>query len=190
MKEEDKIINGNYDGIQEYDNDLPRWWIWLFYLTIFFAAVYPIWYHIYPGETTQVKLAADMNELREKQNAAAKALAATSTIRDEGQLIKLSQDSEHVAQGKVVFAARCAVCHGPEAQGVIGPNLTDNYWIHGAKLEQLRTVIENGVLDKGMLAWKGILSAEEIDNVIAFIHTLQGTTPANPKAPQGDLVQP
>ena len=190
MKEEDKLLEGNYDGIEEYDNDLPRWWVWLFYLTIVFAVMYPIYYHVYPGRTTAVELAEGMKDLEVRKAAIEAQANAMGFHRNEEALIALSKDPEHVEKGKVIFATRCAVCHGPEGQGIIGPNLTDDYWIHGSKLEQLRTVIENGVLEKGMLAWKGILSSEDIDNVLSFIRSIHGTNPANPKAPQGDLATP
>jgi cytochrome c oxidase cbb3-type subunit 3 len=190
-KDEDKILNGNYDGIQEYDNDLPQWWLWLFYITILAAIVYPVWYHIYPGQTNEITLAKQMSEIEALRAASDKALVASGSLKkDESALLALLKDSSRLEQGKAVYTARCAMCHAAEGQGLIGPNLTDNYWIHGAKLEQMRTIVENGVADKGMLAWKGILTPDEIDSVVAFISSLHGTNPANPKAPQGELVQP
>ena len=80
------------------------------------------------------------------------------------------------------------MCHGPQGQGLIGPNLTDTSWIHGGKLSEIKNTIENGVLDKGMLAWKGVLSPDEINNVVAYVHSLKGTNPPNPKAAQGVVV--
>jgi cytochrome c oxidase cbb3-type subunit 3 len=189
-KDEDKILNGSYDGITEYDNDLPQWWVWLFYITIIFSGFYIGWYHYYPGKNNEIKLAEGMKQIESMKIASNAATTSVGSMRlDEAGLFKLVSDSKALEVGKNVYVAKCAMCHANAGEGLIGPNLTDDYWIHGAKLEQIRTVIENGVLEKGMLAWKGQISATEIDSVVAYIRSLHGTNPANAKAPQGELVK-
>lgn len=186
-KETDKLLNGNYDGIQEYDNDLPRWWVWLFYLTIIFAVVYSYYYHFTSAQSAPERLAAQMADLEKVRQAAAPPQAVGGMSEED--LFKLTSDAAMLTKGKEVYAAKCAVCHGPDGQGLIGPNLTDKYWIHGAKLADMKRVVEQGVLDKGMLAWKGVIGDDEINAVLAFSFSIRNSNPANPKAPQGELVE-
>jgi len=181
----DELRNSVYDGIQEYDNDLPKWWVWLFYITILFALGYTWWYHFAGTLSTHEQLALDLKEAAERQ--AAKATSETKV--DESSLLALVSSSEALSKGKVVFDAKCAACHGPEGQGLVGPNLTDKYFIHGATLLEALKVVEKVVLDKGMLAWKNVLPDEDINSVVAYTYSIRGTNPANPKAPQGDLIE-
>lgn len=186
-KDKDELKSSNYDGIQEYDNDLPAWWLYLFYFTIAFGVVYVAYYEFLGGPTQEQTLAAQVAEI-EAMKAEAKAKAPVAAEQSEEQLVALVSSAERVTKGKELFAARCSTCHGPQAQGLIGPNLTDDHWIHGGKLKEIKSVIENGVLAKGMLAWKGVLTDDEILNAIAFIHSVQGSNPPNPKAPEGEKV--
>ena len=183
-RKEDELLDSNYDGIQEYDNDLPRWWVYLFYATIIFGVIYGVYIHMMRTETSEqiaVRRAHEISGASSQGNVS----NVAATVDDEGRLQSLVSNTALRDQGKAVFAARCAACHGPEAGGLIGPNLTDKHWIHGGKLSEVKSVIEKGVPEKGMLAWKGTLKADEIDAVTIFIRSLQGTTPANPKAPEG-----
>ena len=180
-KKPDELLDSNYDGIKEYDNDLPKWWRALFYITIIFGVVYVIYYQFGPGLSSEERLARQLEEIREHNVVAHKALKETTG----DELSELVKNPERLAQGKAVFAAKCGVCHGANGEGLVGPNLTDEYWIHGSKITDIKMTIENGVLDKGMLAWKGVLSNDEIDNVSAYIYSLKNSNPANPKAPQG-----
>ncbi|MFN8389397.1 MAG: cbb3-type cytochrome c oxidase N-terminal domain-containing protein [Bdellovibrionota bacterium] len=177
-KNRDELLNSNYDGIQEYDNDLPRWWLMLFYITIAFGVVYVGYYQFGPGPSSEESLASAM--------AAIQANKPKEVAVDSSALLALAKDSAHLASGKTVFDTRCLPCHGAQGQGIVGPNLTDNFWIHGGKIADTQKTIREGVLDKGMLAWKGVLSDAEIDDVTAYIYSLRGTNPPNPKAPQGD----
>ena len=188
MKKEDELLTGEYDGIKEYDNDLPRWWVQLFWVTIIFGVGYTVWYHIYPGIQNEQKLSMQMEQLAAVKASQA-AVAALQPKLDEEGLLKLVSSQEAMTKGKAVYVQSCAVCHGQNGEGLVGPNLTDDYWIHGGSLTAIRTVIEEGVLDKGMLAWKAILPADDINNVSAYIRSLKGTNPANQKAPQGDKVE-
>lgn len=181
-KDLDELLNSNYDGIQEYDNDLPRWWQALFFITIAFGVVYVLYYHVGGTLDSQVALDTDMKAIAAQSQKAPVAAISADT------LLSFVKDSSHLAGGKAVFQAKCMPCHGPEGQGVVGPNLTDNYWIHGGAITDIHRTIEVGVPEKGMLAWKGLLTSEEINDVAAYVFSLKGTNPANPKAPQGDLV--
>jgi cytochrome c oxidase cbb3-type subunit 3 len=111
----------------------------------------------------------------------------TSTATPEA-LLALTTRADQVAQGKAVFLKNCAPCHRPDGGGLIGPNLTDDYWLHGGRIEQIHTTIFNGVLEKGMPPWGKILQPAELDAVTAYVWTLHGSTPAGPKPPQGELV--
>lgn len=186
MSEKDELREHNFDGIQEYDNDLPRWWVWLFAVTVIFSIIYPFVYDFGPGEFASESIATEMAAIEElRQKAAA---ASAPALRDEAGLLQLASDSSSVQKGSAIYAGKCLPCHGDKGQGIIGPNLTDDYWIHGGKITEVRTIVNNGVLEKGMLAWKDQLSADEIDQVVAFIWTLHGTNPANPKAAEGQQV--
>ena len=116
-------------------------------------------------------------------------VAAAQPQLDEDGLLNLIKSDSALSKGKEVYVKNCVVCHGQNGEGLVGPNLTDAYWIHGGTLVAIRKVIQEGVLDKGMLAWKAVLPSDEIDNVTAYIRSLKGTNPANPKAPQGDKVE-
>lgn len=181
-KKQDELLDSNYDGIKEYDNDLPKWWRALFWITIIFAGVYYVYYEFGPGLSSDARLALQLEEIK-KQSASAMPVASKGASSDE--LMALTKDASHLAQGKVVYDAKCAACHGALGEGLVGPNLTDEYTIHGSKITDIKMTIENGVLDKGMLAWKGLLSANEIENVAAYVFSLKGSNPANAKAPQG-----
>ncbi|MCB0369446.1 MAG: c-type cytochrome [Bdellovibrionales bacterium] len=185
-KEQDLLIKGHeYDGIKEYDNPLPGWWLFTFYATIIFAFIYVIHYEFGGGPTIAQELEISMKEIQ----AAKPAQSATLQISEE-DLIKKTEDPKVIAMGAEVFTGKCASCHGNELQGIIGPNLTDKFWIHGkGKLSDMVTVIKSGVLDKGMPPWDGILKEEEIIAVAGFIHSKKGSNPPNPKAPQGDAVE-
>lgn len=183
MADRDELLDHNYDGIQEYDNDLPRWWIWLFVFTIITSIAYAWHMHLGSGLHQEDEIAAIMAEHNSLRTAVE--AKSTSGAPDNDTLIQLASNSEALAQGKDIFTAKCAACHAAEGQGLVGPNLTDNYWIHGGKITDIRAIVVNGVLEKGMLAWKGVISDEEINAVVAYIWSIRGTTPANPKQPEG-----
>ncbi len=179
----DELLSGNYDGIQEYDNDLPKWWLYLFYITIAFAVVYTGVVHFSSRPTDTARLAAAMSALQEQQMRYQAAHAPA--VQGPEALIALASDSTALAKGSQAYATRCAACHGQKGEGVVGPNLTDEYWLHGGRIEQIHHVIEAGVVAKGMLAWKGIMPQEEIDAVTAYIWSIRNTNVPG-KAPQGE----
>jgi len=170
-----------YDDIEEEDNHLPNWWLFILYATMVFAFVYWFVYHTaklrpLPRET----YAAQVEEIVKAR------IAANPTSAEA--IVALSRNAEAVAKGAEVFRTTCAACHGPEGQGVIGPNLTDNHWIHGYDPEIILKGIREGYLAKGMPAWEPILGAEKTLNAAAYVLTLKGKNVAG-KAPQGDIVE-
>lgn len=184
MADQDKILSHNYDGIREYDNDLPRWWVSIFWITIIFGVVYSVYFHMPSTPTPEQALASRMEELK----AMKPAVAASNSGPSEESMLTLAKSTEALSKGNEVFQARCAACHMPQGQGLVGPNLTDDNWIHGGKILEIRNTIVEGVPAKGMLSWKTMLTADEINAVTAFVWSLHGTNPPNPKAPEGALV--
>ncbi|MCC6953432.1 MAG: c-type cytochrome [Deltaproteobacteria bacterium] len=180
---EDELLNHDYDGIQEYDNQLPKWWVYLFLCTIVFAVVYVGYYQFGPGLSQTEVLALEMAEM---QKLAAVQAPAADSITEEMLLARASEPAR-LAAGQGIYAGKCLACHGPQGQGLVGPNLTDDHWIHGPLLTDMRRTVVEGVPAKGMLSWKALLSEEEIQNVVFYIHSLHGTNPPNPKQPEGTL---
>jgi cytochrome c oxidase cbb3-type subunit 3 len=173
-----RLLHHTYDGIQEYDNPLPRWWIILFWATIVFAIFYVLNIGVgigngrladYDAEIAAAKLAHPEPEG-----------AATAD-----QLNALAGSTAALAAGKTLFATNCASCHRADAGGLIGPNLTDDAWIHGARPEDIHATIVNGVLAKGMPPWGRILQPVDVDNLTAYVLSLAGSNPPNAKAPEG-----
>lgn len=181
----DELLSSNYDGIEEFDNDLPKWWVALFVITVIFSAAYPFYYHFGgPGLSPHQLLALEME--RGEQIKAQQAKTADQDAFGEAEVVALTKNGAEMERAKGIFGARCAVCHGADGGGIVGPNLADRFWIHGATVPDIHKVIENGVLDKGMLPWKGVLPPADIKLMVAYVWSLRGTTPAAPKAPQGD----
>lgn len=185
----DRYLGGHeYDGIRELDNKLPRWWLYLFYITIIFSAVYLVGYHVLPAEN---KWSSQEQEY-DKEVAAAAALkpADPHGSIDLASLTPLT-DAENLAAGEEIFNKICVTCHGKFGEGLVGPNMTDEYWIHGdttqavIRVMDLYNVMLTGVLEKGMISYKDQLTPEQFQQVIAFIFSLQGTNPPKPKAPEG-----
>lgn len=177
----DELLNHSYDGIQEFDNPLPRWWVWLFYLTIAWAIFYVPYYAMKFGSSPEQMYEQDMKAWNE--------LHPQVQLASREEMMKIVVDPAKIAEGKTIFATRCMACHAPDGGGLVGPNLTDDYWLHGGQPDQIARVIYDGVPEKGMIAWKAQLSPEEIYSATAFIWSLHGTTPAKPKAPQGEKVE-
>lgn len=186
-KEETILLDHNYDGIRELDNHLPPWWKYMFYLTIVFAVVYMLAYHVF--DTLPLQEQEYQSELAfAKDQADARKLVSADAI-DETNVAATANEQE-LANGKVIYDRSCAVCHANDGGGGVGPNLTDAYWIHGGSVNDLFKTIKYGVPQKGMIAWQATLKPADIRDVSSYILTMQGTTPANPKEVQGDLYQP
>ena len=183
-KERDILLDHNYDGIRELDNNLPPWWKYSFYLSIVFAISYFSYYHVFGGPSSHDEYDLAVREAKQQQEEYNRLNAGKV---DENAL-KMA-DAVGIDEGKAIFATNCAPCHGPGGGGVVGPNLTDDYWLHGGNLTDIYKTIKNGWPAKGMKSWAQDLSPVQIKNVASYIKTLHGTNPANAKAPQGDLFQ-
>jgi cytochrome c oxidase cbb3-type subunit 3 len=186
LTEEKSIDLGHdYDGIRELDNHLPPWWTGLFYACIIWGIGYMIMYHV----TLSLPLSIEEydNQVTEAE-AAKKAFQASqpAAVIDENTLV-YDANAEIIAKGKNVFVSNnCQSCHRPDGGGNgIGPNLTDDFWIHGGAIKQIFTTIKTGVPEKGMPAWGKVMSPQDVRDVTFYVMSLKGTNPPNPKAPQG-----
>lgn len=221
MSFDDKLMDHDYDGIKELDNDLPRWWMYLFYVTIIWAALYLLYYHVFDiGYLSKDEYRKEMNSayVRPAQENA-RLMGILPEYRSplynpdgdwtplkEASGVKVEEYVEYTAEsdtftylavddassleiGDQVFQRNCAQCHGKLGEGGIGPNLTDDYWIHGGRFADIVKSVKYGYPAKGMVSWRGTLNPEQIIQVSSHITTLRGTNPPNAKAPQGDLVE-
>ena len=182
----DRVIEGHtYDGIREYDNPMPGWWVALFWAGIVFAPVYMLGVHVFDWIDDY---GDDFAEAGERLDAVREAYASTGPAfkTDPGALREYASDAQMAEAGAASFAAVCAACHGENGQGVIGPNLTDEYWVHGADPEQLWVSISEGFPTKGMPPMQDQLGEEERAQVLAYVVSLQGTDPPDAKAPEGE----
>jgi len=181
--EEEIMLNHDYDGIRELDNDLPPWWKYGFYLTIVVAVVYLINYHV--ARTGDLQVAEYNKEVEKGKQEVAEFMKNAANNVDETN-VKMLEGAE-LESGKQVFISTCAACHGKLGEGGVGPNLTDQYWMHGGSLRDIFKSIKYGWADKGMKSWKEDLSPVQIAQIASYVKTIYGSNPPNGKAPQGDL---
>ena len=175
----DPILTGHeYDDIKELDNRLPKWWVWLFIITIIYAVVYLFLFDV-------IKVAPHQQDEYDKEMAVAQTVVPASAAPADSTLAPLT-DPSSLEAGKVIWDKSCVVCHLAGGQGLVGPNLTDTFAIHGCRYADVVNIIMVGAPEKGMISWKTQLSADQIRQVSSFVMTLMGTNPPNPKAPQGD----
>ncbi|MDC6367106.1 MULTISPECIES: cbb3-type cytochrome c oxidase N-terminal domain-containing protein [Flavobacteriaceae] len=183
-KEGEIIMDHNYDGIRELDNVLPPWWVYLFYATIVFAVVYLVRFHIIGDYDQKLEYEEEVAAAQiaiEEYKKTAKDLVDVNTV-------EFLSDASDLSAGKKIFTANCVACHTADGGGAIGPNLTDEYWILGGGIKNVfNTISEGGRDGKGMIAWKQTLKPAEIAQVSSYVLTLGGTTPENPKAPEGEI---
>lgn len=185
-QDEKLIADHEYDGIQELDNPLPGWWLMTFYLTIIFSVGYVLYFYAFGGPNSDQQLASSLERIEAKRSA----VVVESEEKDEGALVALTRNQERIEQGKNEFMLKCMACHGNMAQGVIGPNLTDEYWIHGdGSITEIINQINVGVPEKGMPPWKGQISPELIESVAVYVYSLRGSNPPGAKEPQGNKVE-
>lgn len=183
-QEHEIILDHNYDGIKELDNNLPPWWVYMFYATIIFGVIYLAKYHIFSGDNQfdelNTEYAIAQKEIEEYKKHA-KDLVDFNTV-------ELLTDAGDLANGKKIFTTTCVACHKADGGGGIGPNLTDQYWILGGGIKNVfKTISEGGRDGKGMVAWKSDLKPSEIAQVASYVLSFQGTTPAEPKKAEGEL---
>lgn len=181
-QEKELVMAHEYDGIQELDNPIPQWFMYLFYATIIFAVSYLLIYHIFGvGQLQYDEYKTEMAQA----DISKKEYLNKQADRVDENTVKLVSDPSTLASGQAIFKTTCAACHGEHAQGVVGPNLTDDYWLHGGKINEVFKTIKYGVPAKGMPTWEKQLSAKQISDVANFIKSLHGTNPAGAKESQG-----
>lgn len=181
MKAEDRavLLDHNYDGIRELDYPLPRWWLMTFYITIIFGVVYAAYYMLGPGPTLRDEMKVSLDEIYAKRPKEEPVVIDEKALEEKTAV-------DHVKLGEKVFASRCMPCHGAHGEGGIGPNLTDDFWLHGdGGANAIAKVVRDGVTEKGMPAWGEVLQPDEVKDVVIFVRSIHGTNPANAKAPQG-----
>lgn len=184
-KEEEIMLDHDYDGIKELDNNLPPWWKYGFYLTILVAVVYLIHYHV--AGTGDLQL-AEYNKEVAKAKLEVEEFMRTSANNVDETSVKYLTASTDLDAGSKIFVANCVACHGKAGEGnTVGPNLTDNYWIHGGSIVDIFKTVKYGWPDKGMKSWKEDFSPMQIAQVASYIKSLVGSNPPNAKAAQGDL---
>ncbi len=188
MEREGEIMfEHSFDGIRELDNNLPPWWVALFYVTIFWAAAYMTYYHFTdmgPSSKEQYE-----SEVAAAEEAIAAFRATQADLVTETSVVALT-DETSLAAGKNTFTSYCAACHGQNGEGGVGPNFTDDFWLHGCDVKDLFKTIKYGVPEKGMISWQSQLRPAEMQKVASYILTMRGTNPANPKEPQGTECKP
>ncbi|MCC5918523.1 MAG: c-type cytochrome [Cryomorphaceae bacterium] len=181
-KEQDILLDHEYDGIRELDNSLPPWWLYGFYITIIFAVFYMFYYHIGSGKSSVEEYKTEMAEAEKAREAY---MAKMDNLVDETN-VTLVEDAGRLANGEKIYLQNCAQCHAKDGGGGIGPNLTDDYWIHGNSIEDVFKIIKYGVISKGMQSWKDQINPKNMQDVASYVLSLQGTTPVKPKDPEGE----
>lgn len=182
-REQDIMFDHDFDGIKELDSKIPPWFSWLFIITIIFAAYYMIDYHVIgSGQVMQEEYSAEVN----KASLEREALIKSGAFVNE-ETVTLLTDASGLEAGKAIFEANCIACHAADGGGIVGPNLTDDYWIHGGGIKNIFKVIKYGVVEKGMISWQTQLSPNQIQEVASYVLSFYGTTPASPKQAEGEI---
>lgn len=216
----DELLDHDYDGIKEMDNELPRWWLYLFYFTIVWSLLYMIYFHMFDiGYLQEDEYLAEMNPsyvriseadskvlgfipeyhspFHKPSREMTPRLAALSskdvkrvfmTAETDNTTYLAISDPAGLSDGKEAFLKNCAQCHGNFGEGGVGPNMTDDYWLHGADISSIVKSVKYGYPSKGMISWLGTFKEEDIIKTSSYIQTLRGTNPPNARAPQGDLI--
>ncbi|SHL87350.1 cbb3-type cytochrome c oxidase N-terminal domain-containing protein [Flavobacterium saccharophilum] len=184
-KEGELLLHHDYDGIKELDNNLPPWWVYLFYITIIFSVVYLARFEIFGADNQEMELKKEMAQAKIDVE---EYLKTAPDLMDEKTVVLLT-DKESLEAGKEIFTTNCAACHRADGGGQIGPNLTDAHWILGGGIKEIFHTITNGGRDgKGMVSWKtNGMKPKEIQKVASYILSLQGSNPKDPKAPEGEI---
>lgn len=187
-KEEAIMTDHDYDGIRELDNNLPPWWKYGFYLTIVYSVFYLGYYHVFAAGPLQIQELAIAEQKAEAAMEEYRKNAANQV--DETNVVFLSSESD-IAEGRKLFSDKtCISCHGPQGGGGTGPNLTDDYWLHGGAAGDVFYSIKYGIPEKGMKSWKNEITPSQMAQIISYIHSLKGSNPPGAKEPQGELYIP
>lgn len=185
-KEKDMLLDHEYDGIKELDNSLPPWWLYGFYVTIFIAVGYLFHYHILG--TGKLQLEEYKSEIANAEASVAAYFEKMGGMVDETNVTLVEEDAR-LANGRKIYQANCVACHAADGGGGVGPNLADEYWIHGGTINEVFKIIKYGAAEKGMIAWKDLLGPADMQDVASYVLGFQGTEPANPKDPQGTKME-
>jgi cytochrome c oxidase cbb3-type subunit 3 len=178
------LLDHDYDGIKELDNNLPPWWVYLFYACVVFAVIYMVRFEIMGADDQEMELKKEMAQAKIE---VAEYMKTAPDLMDE-KTVTLLTDTEALAEGKTIFTENCAACHRADGGGQIGPNLTDDYWILGGGIKNIFHTLVNGGRDgKGMIAWKGTLKPKEMQKVASYILSLKGSNPIDAKNPEGEI---
>lgn len=178
-------LDHDYDGIKELNNPIPFWFNLLFYGTILFGFVYMLVYFVFDAAPLQAKeYEAELAKAKiEKEEYVKRA----GNLVDESNVVMLT-DAAKIAEGASVYTSKCAVCHGEKGEGKVGPNLTDEYWLHGGDIQSVFKSIKYGIPSKGMVAWQNSMNGAQMQQLTSYVLSLQGTNPPGAKDPQGEKV--
>ena len=183
-REGELLLEHDYDGIKELDNNLPPWWVYLFYGCIIFAVVYLVRFEIMGADDQETEF---KKEMAQAQIDIAEYKKTAPDLMDENTVTLLTAAGD-LAAGKAIFTANCVACHRADGGGQIGPNLTDDQWILGGGIKNVFHTLVNGGRDgKGMISWKGTLKPKQMQEVASYVLSLKGTNPKDPKAPEGEI---
>lgn len=182
--DKDVVLEHSYDNIVELNNPIPGWFMVLFYITVVFAVGYMFNYHVFKYSKLQE---AEYTTEVEKAKAEYEVYLKTVGDKINAETVTLLTDAAEIAKGKEMYLQNCKACHGDAGQGnQIGPNLTDEYWLHGGGVKNVFKTISEGVQQKGMQSWKKKFSPAQIQQLASFVISMQGTNPPDAKAPQGE----
>lgn len=182
---QDTIKEHVFDGIEEFDNKLPNWWLWLMYGSMVFALLYWIVFHTLeirplPREQFETEMLAAQEAELERM--------AKAGVSNESLMLLVEMPAK-MEEGRELWVKHCVACHLDDGRGLVGPNMTDNYWIHGCEPMDSLKIVQEGVAAKGMPAWLNQLGPSRVQTVVAFLETMKGTNVPNGKAPEGELCE-
>jgi cytochrome c oxidase cbb3-type subunit 3 len=185
-EEKDLVMEHEFDGIAELDNPTPAWFMVLFYGTILFAIGYMVNYHVIGwGQSQEQEYAAELQQAEDDRIALLQKPGGGGANKINENNVEASTDEAVLQAGAALFKNVCTPCHGEHAEGIVGPNLTDDHWLHGGTVKNIFKTIKYGVPDKGMIAWEKSMNAKQISDITSYIMSLKGTNPPGAKAPQG-----
>lgn len=187
-EEKDLMMEHEFDGIAELDNPTPAWFMVLFYGTMIFAVVYMFSYHVMDWGKLQEQEYADELKQAEEDKIALLMKPGNKSNKINENNVEQSSDPQVLQAGGALFKNACAACHGDNAQGLVGPNLTDEFWLHGGTIKEIFKTIKYGVPEKGMISWEKTMNAKQISDIANYILSIQGSKPAGAKAPQGTKI--
>lgn len=185
ISDEHKLMmqDHEYDGIVELDNRMPPWLQFLFSTTIVFAIVYLVHYHV--TKTGDLQL-AELDKTMQVASAEKEAYLKKVAAKINENTVTAIADKAQLAEAKTAFEQKCAACHGQKGEGGVGPNLTDEFWLHGGGIHNVFKTIKYGIPAKGMIAWQTQMTPIDMQKIASYILTIKGTNPPNAKAPQGE----